>query len=114
MLPVQAIGKVFRSESGEFFGAIRPLGGTVPKALSLAHGEVFAEDDCGNYFLCRDDQVVFWDHENGKFKVLAHTFERFLAGLELCLPAAIKSGQIKHAWIDPALAKGSHGQATEE
>jgi hypothetical protein len=105
---------VFRSKSGEFFGAIRPLGGTVPEALSLAHGEVFAEDDCGNYFLRRDDQVVFWDHENGQFEVLAHTFERFLDGLKLCPPAAIKPGQIKLAWIDPAFAKGSHGQPTEE
>jgi len=114
MLPIQAIGKVFRSKSGEFFGAIRPLAEATPKALCLAHGEVFAEDDCGNYFLCRGDQVLFWDHENGQFEVLANTFEQFLAGLEPCPPVAIKPGQIKHAWIDPVFAKGSLGQPTEE
>jgi len=106
MLPDDAVGKVFRSKSGEIFGAIRPVTGAAPKALSLARGEVFAEDDCGNYFLRQTDQVLFWDHEEGQFKVLTDTFEQFLASLELCPSAVLKRGQVKHAWIDPAFAKG--------
>lgn len=105
MLPADAIGKFFRSGSGELFGAIRPLTGMAPKALSLAYGEAFAEDECGNFFLCRRGQVVFWDHEDCQFKVLADTFEKFLAGLELGPSAVPKQGQVKRAWIDPAFAK---------
>ena len=50
---------------------------------------------------------MFWDHEDGQFKVLAETFEQFLAGLELRAPTALKQGQIKRAWIDPAFAKAT-------
>lgn len=66
---------------------------------------MLAEDESGNYFLCRKGQVVFWDHEDGQFKVLADTFEQFLAGLELGPSAVLKQGQVKRAWIDPAFAK---------
>jgi hypothetical protein len=106
MLPIDAVGKVFRSRSGELFGAIRPVTGATPSDFGLAHGDVFAEDECGNYFLRQLNQVLFWDHEDGQLKVLADTFELFLAGLELRAPAVLKPGQVKRAWIDPAFAKG--------
>ncbi|ULU26766.1 SMI1/KNR4 family protein [Dyella terrae] len=114
MLPVDAVGKVFRSRSGEIFGALRPITGTAPKALSLTGGEVFAEDDCGNYFLRHTDQVVFWDHEDGQFTVIADTFEQFLGGLEPRPVAVLKRGQVKHAWIDPAFAESIPGRPKEE
>lgn len=106
MLLDDAVGKVFRSKSGEIFGAIRPVSEAVPKALNLTRGEVFSEDDCGNYFLRQTCQVLFWDHEDGQFKVLADTFELFLAGSELRPSAVLTRGQVKHAWIDHAFAKG--------
>ncbi|MFC5583215.1 SMI1/KNR4 family protein [Rhodanobacter terrae] len=90
MLPADATGKVFRSKSGKFFEVIRPFVGATPKALGLAHGDVLAVDECGNYFLSQSDQVVFWDREDGQFKVLADTFGQFLAGLEVHAPAVLK------------------------
>ena len=110
MLPAVAIGKVFRSESGETFGALRRVAGRVPKVLSLSHGEVFAEDECGNYFLSQGDQVLFWDHETGEFRTLADSFQLFLARLERLTSPTLKPGQVKRAWLAPAFADGVSGK----
>jgi len=110
MLPANAIGKLFRSESGEIFGALRPPVGRVPKALSLAHGEVFAEDECGNYFFSQGGEVLFWDHETGEFRTLADSLELFLARLERPTSPTLDRGQVKRVWIAPAFADRVSGK----
>jgi len=64
---------------------------------------IIGEDGCGNSFLfAPDGSVSFWDHETDEETVLATSVEQFCDSLVEPTPVALRPGQVKSAWIDPA------------
>jgi hypothetical protein len=108
-----SIGKLFRSESGLTFGPLRSVVGRLPDVLRFVHGDTFAADDCGNYFVTQNARVLFWDHETGEFNLLADSTQDFFARLEEPRSAVLKPGQVKRAWIDPTFAKNIASEPDE-
>ncbi len=103
MLTAEMEGKVFRSPEGVEYGSIRARQGSAPEALP---GDVFAQDDCGNFFVVlASGEVVFWDHETNATSLLAESLAAFCAALSVPKPAVLLEGQVKSVWVDPAFAK---------
>ena len=101
-----AIGKVFRSASGEEYGVIRSLDTSSLQQHELGAAKAIAEDDCGNYFVqFEGGRVGFWNHETSHTTHLAASHDDFLIGLSDPEPPSLRPGQVISAWIDPELLK---------
>lgn len=98
-------GKVFRTYEGEEFGILRATNSSGPDDLKSGGWIPFAEDGCGNFFACRHDSSVFWDHKTVETLLLAVGEERFLAGICDPSPVELNAHQVKSAWIDPDFAR---------
>jgi hypothetical protein len=99
----RAFGKVFKSENGVEYGIIRKAELPFPKDLSTSN--VFAEDDCGNYFVLLNEAVYFWDHETGENEILSGSVNDFVSGCSFPEEVELELGQVESAWIDPEFAK---------
>ena len=71
------VGKVFITEKNEWYGSVRKLGDNLPADLDIGNTIPFAEDECGNLFILKDESVCFWDHETDEIFELASSFNHF-------------------------------------
>ena len=95
-------GKVFKNDNGEAFGIIRET--KPPYPVELSDTNVLAEDECGNYFIEIDGEVVFWDHETNGRKVLSSSLKEFVSGCEAPSEVELDPGQVESVWVDPEFA----------
>ena len=98
-----AYGKVFKNEKEEEFGIIRETKPPYPAELSGA--KVLAEDECGNYFIEIDSEVLFWDHETNEQKILSSSLSEFVSGCEALSEVELEPGQVESVWVDPEFAE---------
>jgi hypothetical protein len=99
------IGQVFRDPYGKEFGRIRAISGVVPAELEESSFSVFAEDECGNFFVKNADAIGFWDHETSRITLLANSESAFMAGIAPATKTNLRPGHVKSAWLDPAFAE---------
>lgn len=99
----RAFGKVFISQNGMEYGAIRKCEGNYP--LEISGATVLAEDESGNYFLDMNGAIFFWDHETSEHVYLTNSLDDFIAGCATPSVVDLKPEQIESAWIDPEFAK---------
>lgn len=102
----KTFGKVFRSQDGESLGLIRNTNGPFP--AEIKNENIFAEDECGNYFLERTGAVLFWDHETSETIKLSNSMDEFVAGCVVPEGVELEPENVISAWIDPEFAK-QHG-----
>ena len=96
-------GKVFKLNDENEFGIIRKA--IEPYPHSFSGSDVLAEDECGNYFILKNQRVVFWDHETSEELILANDIEEFITGCTTPTEATLESGQVESTWVDPEFAK---------
>ena len=110
----QIEGLVFRASSGEEFGRIRPLAGSVPQELQRSNLQAFAQDECGNYFVIKNGAVAFWDHETSEVLELASSQVGFIASLVATSPVTLRQGQVKSVWVSSELANLANARPKSE
>ncbi len=96
-------GKVFKLNDKSEFGIIRKA--IEPYPDCFLGSKVLAEDECGNYFILKDQRVVFWDHETLEELTLANSMEEFIAGCKTQTEVTLESGQVESTWVDSEFAK---------
>ena len=96
-------GKIFVLNEESEFGIIREISEHVPE--NLINADLLAEDGCGNYFILKNDQVVFWDHETSKELILANSVKEFSAGCIEPPTIELESNQVESVWVDSDFAK---------
>ena len=102
----RVFGKVFVNSSDEEYGIIGKA--DEPYPVELQHKKIIAEDECGNYFILFEGDILFWDHETSEFKVLSCSLQEFVSGCKEPESAELNSSQVISSWIDPEFAK-KHG-----
>jgi hypothetical protein len=100
------IGKVFHANNDEEYGVIRSLSDNLPAELiNTSEVTPIAEDACGNYFVLRNEQILFWEHETSDTVLLADNISDFLTRCDEPIEIELKEGQLTSIWIDPEFAK---------
>lgn len=65
---------------------------------------VLSEDECSNYFIEISGEVLFWDHETNKQKVLSSSLNEFISICETPSEVELDPGQVESVWVDPDFA----------
>lgn len=101
----QVTGLVFiHPDTGNVYGVIRCV--ERKSAASIAGFTPFAEDECGNAFVQRDDSsILFWDHETDELAHLASDWKSFAENCRQSPSVVLDPAQVESAWIDPEFAK---------
>ena len=97
-------GKIFKLNSEEQYGPIRPIYGELPDELTRKY-KALAEDSCGNYFITQGGDVLFWDHETSEVIKLSSSFDGFKNRCIEPEDIVINESEVEFAWIDPNFLK---------
>lgn|SRR5690554_3050008 len=100
---IQFLGKVFKASNGSEYGILRETVAPLPDDLSGSH--IFAEDECGNYFISKSDGIYFWDHETRKAEIIAVSIEEFIEGCVVPPAIRLEPGQVEKVWVDPEFSR---------
>lgn len=99
-------GQVFTNSDGEEYGVIRKTKAPFPSEIAMEN--IIAEDECGNYFIQKNNYIYFWDHELNELIQLANSLREFKAGCDKPKEVNIEDSEVISVWVDPEFAK-RHG-----